>query len=150
MLVVRMIVSVFWYGIGTYNGASCVRTIIYAWAPEFRNMPNHLPASANIDSKLMICYFIYWLIILPFHYIPTHKIHWLFTIKAFLCPIAGFGIVGWIVSQTGGGEQIFQFEAEYSGAQLGWAFMGGMNAMIGNFATLGESPSLSKATGNNA
>lgn len=85
----------------------------------------------------MICYFIYWLLVLPFHWIPAHKLHHLFTFKAIVTPIAGFAIMGYIISQTGGGDQVFQYDNTYSGAKLGWAFMGGVNAMIGNFATLG-------------
>ncbi|KAI1338686.1 permease for cytosine/purines, uracil, thiamine, allantoin-domain-containing protein [Xylariaceae sp. FL0016] len=137
MVVFRVIISIFWYGIGTYTGAECVQSIIYAWAPSFRDIPNHLPASANIDTGFMICYFIYWLLVLPFHYIPTHKLHWFFTFKAIVSPIAGFAIMGWVIASTGGGSQVFQYGNEYAGAKLGWAFMSGVNAMIGNFATLG-------------
>ncbi|KAH9890200.1 permease for cytosine/purines, uracil, thiamine, allantoin-domain-containing protein [Xylariomycetidae sp. FL2044] len=137
MVVIRVIVSIFWYGIGTYTGAECIQSIIYAWAPSFRNLPNQLPASANIDTQFMICYFIYWIIVLPFHYIPAHKLHWFFTFKAIVSPIAGFAIMGWVISETGGGNQVFSYGNELSGAKLGWAFMSGINAMIGNFATLG-------------
>ncbi|CAJ2505753.1 Uu.00g131470.m01.CDS01 [Anthostomella pinea] len=137
MVVFRVIISIFWYGIGTYTGAECVQTIIYAWAPSFRNVPNQLPESANIDTGFMICYFIYWLLVLPFHYIPAHKLHWFFTFKAIVSPIAGFAIMGWVISETGGGDRVFSYGNELSGAKLGWAFMSGVNAMIGNFATLG-------------
>jgi len=137
MVIVRVIVSIFWYGIGTYTGAECVRSIIYTWSPSFRDIPNHLPASANIDTGFMICYFIYWVLVLPFHWIPAHQLHWLFTIKAVVSPIAGFAIVGWVVHSTGGGNQLFVYGNEYSGSELGWAFMSGVNAMIGNYATLG-------------
>lgn len=137
MIIIRVIVSMFWYGIGTYTGAECIRSIIYSWAPSFRQTPNTLPASANIDTGFMICYLIYFLLVLPFHYIPTHRLHWIFLAKAVACPIAGFAIVGWVVHSTGGGDQVFQFGSEYKGTRLGWAFMSGVNAMIGNFATLG-------------
>lgn len=130
-------VSIFWYGIGTYNGAECVQSIIYAWAPQFRNIPNHLPESANITTGFMICYFIYWLIVLPFHWIPTHQLRWVFLFKAVTTPIAGFALVGWMVHTTGGGDKIFAYGNQYHGSQLGWAFLSGVNAMIGNFATLG-------------
>lgn len=136
MVIIRVIVSLFWYGIGTYTGAECVRSIIYTWSPSFRHIPNSLPASANIDTGFMICYFVYFLLVLPFHYIPTHRLHWIFLAKAIACPVAGFAIVGWVIQSTGGGDQVFQFGNEYRGARLGWAFISGVNAMIGNFATL--------------
>ncbi|KAI0133472.1 NCS1 nucleoside transporter family [Xylariales sp. AK1849] len=137
MIIFRVIVSIFWYGIGTYAGADCIRSTIYAWAPNFRNIPNHLPESANIDTGFMICYFIYFILVLPFHWIPAHQLHWFFTFKAIFTPIAGFAILGWEIHSTGGGDQVFQYGNSYSGSSLGWAFMSGVNAMIGHFATLG-------------
>jgi nucleobase:cation symporter-1, NCS1 family len=112
-------------------------TIIYTWAPDFRYIPNRLPESANIDTGFMICYFIYFIIVLPFHWIPIHQLRWLFTFKAIFTPIAGFAIMGWVIHTTGGGDQVFAYGNAYSGSKLGWAFMSGINAMIGNFATLG-------------
>lgn len=85
----------------------------------------------------MICYFIYFILVLPFHWIPTHQLRWLFTFKAIFTPIAGFAILGWVIHTTGGGKEVFSDGNAYSGPKLGWAFMSGVNAMIGNFATLG-------------
>ncbi|KAF2817373.1 cytosine-purine permease [Mytilinidion resinicola] len=137
MVIFRIIISVFWYGIGTYTGAECIQSMIFAIWPRFRNVPNHLPASANITTGFMICYFIYWVVVLPFHYIPHHKLHLFFMLKAIVSPIAGFALIGWIVRSTGGGNAVFAYGNEYHGPKLGWAFMSGVNAMIGNFATLG-------------
>ena len=75
--------------------------MIYAIWPRFRNIPNKLPESANINTGFMICYFIYWVMCLPFHYIPPHQVRWFFTFKSVVTPIAGFVIIGWIVSRTG-------------------------------------------------
>lgn len=76
-------------------------SMIFAIWPRFRNIPNHLPASANITTGFMISYFIYFLVCLPFHYIPPHQVRWFFTIKSVTTPIAGFAIIGWILSETG-------------------------------------------------
>ena len=73
----------------------------FAIWPRFRNVPNQLPESANITTRFMICYFIYWVVCLPFHYIPPHQVRWFFTFKSIVSPIAGFAIVGFLVSSTG-------------------------------------------------
>ncbi|KKY17183.1 putative ncs1 allantoate transporter [Phaeomoniella chlamydospora] len=111
-------------------------SMLYAIWPSFRNIPNHLPKSANITTGFMICYFIYFVVVLPFHWIPPHKVRWVFTIKSIITPIAGFAILGYLVHATGG-NKIFTFGNELKGSALGWGFMNGVNAMIGNFATLG-------------
>ncbi|KAL1634221.1 hypothetical protein SLS56_002526 [Neofusicoccum ribis] len=137
MVVFRVIISIFWYGIGTYTGAECIQSMLYAIWPSFRSLPNHLPESANITTGFMVSYVIYWIICLPFHYIPAHQLRWFFTFKSVVSPIAGFAIIGWIINTTGGGDSIFQYGNQVRGSSLGWAFMNGVNAMIGNFATLG-------------
>lgn len=50
---VRMLVGFFWYGINTYNGAICVRAVLVAIWPSFRNVENGLPQSANITTQMM-------------------------------------------------------------------------------------------------
>ncbi|PVH71156.1 cytosine-purine permease [Cadophora sp. DSE1049] len=137
IIIFRVIISVFWYGIGTYTGAECIQSMLFAIWPRFRNVPNRLPESANITTRFMICYFIYWIVCLPFHYIPPHQVRWFFTFKSVVTPIAGFAIVGFLVSSTGGGEAIFSQGNQVHGPKLGWAMMNGIYAMVGNFATLG-------------
>ena len=111
--------------------------MIYAIWPRFRNIPNHLPESANITTGFMISYFIYWIVCLPFHYIPPHQVRWFFTIKSVITPIAGFSIIGWMIHATGGGKEIFSDGNTVHGSALGWQLMNGIYAMVGNFATLG-------------
>lgn len=111
--------------------------MIFAIWPRFRDVPNQLPESANITTNFMICYFIYFLICLPFHYIPAHQIRWFFTFKSVVTPIAGFAIIGWIVNKTGGGHAVFTQGNTVQGSALGWTMMNGIYAMVGNFATLG-------------
>ena len=96
MVVVRMIVAAFWYGINTYTGAECVNTIIRAIWPRFANIKNQLPESANITTEMMICYFIYFVVILPFHWIHPRNLRWFFALKSsLLCLPAIPGIVIW-------------------------------------------------------
>ncbi|RDW77521.1 NCS1 nucleoside transporter family protein-1 [Coleophoma cylindrospora] len=137
MIIFRVVISIFWYGIGTYTGAECIQSMIYAIWPRFRDIPNKLPESANITTGFMICYIIYWIICLPFHYIPAHQVRWFFTFKSIVTPIAGFAIIGWIVHSTGGGNALFVQGSSVSGSRLGWTVMQGIYSMVGNFATLG-------------
>lgn len=53
VVIIRMIVGLFWYGINTYSGALCIKAVLLAIWPSFANVPNHLPGSANITTQLM-------------------------------------------------------------------------------------------------
>jgi len=55
MVVFRMVVGVFWYGVNTYTGAQCIYAVLVAIWPSFATMENQLPVSANITTKMMIC-----------------------------------------------------------------------------------------------
>ncbi|KAK8211842.1 cytosine-purine permease, partial [Phyllosticta capitalensis] len=138
MVVVRMIVAAFWYGINTYTGAECVNTIIRAIWPRFANIKNQLPESANITTEMMICYFIYFVVILPFHWIHPRNLRWFFALKSLLCLPAILGMVIWACTNTGGGTNnpVFNRGNTSTGRTLGWTFMSGMNAMMGNYGTL--------------
>ncbi|KAI9733897.1 MAG: hypothetical protein M1834_002552 [Cirrosporium novae-zelandiae] len=138
VVIVRMIVSAFWYGTSCYTGAECVDTVIRAIWPSFANIPNHLPASANITTEMMIAYIIYFVIVLPFHWIHPRNLRWFMTAKAVVCPPAVLGMLGWACNATGGGldTPIFRRGNQLSGSALGWAFMNGFNAMIGSYGTL--------------
>lgn len=64
---IRAIVGAIWYGIQSFYGANlmstCLRCIFgYKWG----NWSNTLPASADVTSKQLLCFFLVWLMELPF------------------------------------------------------------------------------------
>ncbi|KAK9464379.1 permease for cytosine/purines, uracil, thiamine, allantoin-domain-containing protein [Lipomyces arxii] len=137
MIFMRMVVGTFWYGISTYTGAECVRSMIYAIWPSFHNVRNTLPESANINTQFMISYLVYFITILPLHYVPIHRIRFLFTIKAIVTPIIGFGIMGWTVKNASvGAESLWTQGNTVHGSTLGWVFMSGVYSNMGGWATL--------------
>lgn len=45
--------------------------------------------------------------------------------------------MGWLIHKTGGTDTpIFSQGSTLKGSELTWAFMNGLNAMLGNYATL--------------
>ncbi|KAK8038316.1 cytosine-purine permease [Apiospora phragmitis] len=142
IVLIRMVVAAFWYGINTYTGAQCVNVILLALWPQFAQfaqVPNRLPASANITTQMMTAYIVYFLFVLPFHWIHPRKLRWFFTIKSIVCLPAIFGMLIWACVATGGagtGNPMFRRGNTLSGSELGWAFMSGLNAMMGNYGTL--------------
>ncbi|KAK7543206.1 NCS1 nucleoside transporter family [Phyllosticta citricarpa] len=107
MVVVRMIVAAFWYVGQHYH--------------------------RDDDS-----YFIYFVVILPFHWIHPRDLRWFFALQSLLLLPAILGMVIWACKNTGGGTDnpVFNRGNTSKGAALGWTFMSGMNAMMGNYGTL--------------
>lgn len=143
---VRLLVGFFWYGINTYNGALCVYAVLVAIWPSFANVPNHLPESANITTQMLTgtsvlayiacqianepqAYVIYFLIVLPFHWIHPRRLSWFFNVKALLCIPAIIGMLAWACKETGGGMNttLIKTGNKISGSAYSWAFLSGMN-----------------------
>lgn len=66
-----------------------------------------------------MCYFLYWLIQLPFLLVSPHKIRYLFIAKAILAPATGLSMMIWGFVRTGGGPMFAQ-KATLSGSALSW------------------------------
>ncbi|KAK9481046.1 permease for cytosine/purines, uracil, thiamine, allantoin-domain-containing protein [Lipomyces japonicus] len=148
MILMRCIVGIFWYGISTYTGAECVRSMIYAIWPSFRHLKNTLPESANINTQFMTAYVVYYISIMPLHYIPIHRIRWLFTVKAIALPIIGFAIMGWTIKNAGvGNNSLWNQGNTVHGSELSWVFMSCLYANLGSWATLAiNSPDFTRYT----
>lgn len=54
----------------TFQGGLCVQVMIRAIWPSFANFPNYLPASANVTSAQLLCFFLFYIIQLPLLWIP--------------------------------------------------------------------------------
>ncbi|KAI6846652.1 uridine permease-like protein Fui1 [Hortaea werneckii] len=135
---VRMLVGFFWYGINTYNGAICVHAVLVAIWPAFGRVENGLAESANISTQMMTAYVIYFLIVLPFHYIHPRKLRWFFSIKALLCIPAMVGMLIWACQEPGDvmKTSLYLRGSSLGGSAYSWAFLSGMNSMIGNYGTM--------------
>jgi NCS1 family nucleobase:cation symporter-1 len=125
--------------------------------PSIARLPNHLPPSANItttgtstgpapkflDSSHaacfigMICYFLYWLIQLPFMFVSPQKIRWLFLAKAIIVPPTWLALLIWAFVKVPPGSGILARKAELSGSALSWAWLGALNSALGLYSTLG-------------
>ncbi|KAK0713048.1 permease for cytosine/purines, uracil, thiamine, allantoin-domain-containing protein [Lasiosphaeria miniovina] len=69
---------------------------------NWTDFKNTLPASANVAGPILLCFFIVWLIELPFMFVYPTKIDYLFTIKGFIMPVATFGLFGWCMANGAG------------------------------------------------
>ncbi len=115
------------------TGSECVYQMLKAIWPSVARVPNKL--EGNITSTGMMCYFLFWLLQLPFLFISPQQLRWLFMAKALIVPPAFLAMMIWAFATTGGGE-IFHQKGTLGGAALAWAWLGALNSTLGSFATL--------------
>ncbi|KAL5343551.1 permease for cytosine/purines, uracil, thiamine, allantoin-domain-containing protein [Aspergillus crustosus] len=134
---IRAIVAVFWYGIQISTGGSCIYRMLAAiWPSLPRRIPNHLPESSNTTSADLLCFFIFWLITLPFLAIPVSRLNWLFRAKLVLMPITGLALFIWAVVRAHGLGPIFdQPSSPPKGYSTGFLFFSAITSVVGPQAT---------------
>ncbi|RAL07164.1 nucleobase cation symporter-1 family protein [Aspergillus homomorphus CBS 101889] len=132
----RAAMAVVWYGVQGYIGGECVTLMIRSIWPSYNNLPNGIPASAGVDTKNFLSFFLFWLLSLPALWFPVHKIRHLFTVKAIYSPIAAIAFFAWAISRANGIGPIVHQPATVHGSVLAWAVVKSIMSCLSNFATL--------------
>jgi len=132
----RAAMACIWYGVQSWIGGNCVYLMIRAIWPSFDRLPNSMPANSGTETKHFVAFFLFWFCSLPAIWFPVHKIRHLFTVKAYIVPVAGFGFFGWCIARAGGVGPIVHQASTISGSKHAWALIAGIMSSIANFATL--------------
>ncbi|KAJ6561882.1 permease for cytosine/purines, uracil, thiamine, allantoin-domain-containing protein [Mycena capillaripes] len=131
----RVILSIFWFGIGTFQGSECIYQMLKAIWPSIARIPNNLPQSAGITTAEMACFFIFWLVQLPLLLISPRHIRHLFVAKALLVPATFIAMLAWAMARAPPHLSLAKPGA-LNGSASAWAFLGAMNSAIGAWSTL--------------
>lgn len=110
--------------------------MIEAIWPSYRHLHNGLSASAGVDTKGFVSFFLFWLLSLPALWFPVHKVRHLFTVKAIYSPIAAISFFAWAIARAHGIGPVVHQPNTIHGSTLAWAVVKGIMSCIGNFAAL--------------
>ncbi|KAF2446455.1 NCS1 nucleoside transporter [Karstenula rhodostoma CBS 690.94] len=138
---IRAIVGAIWYGIQSYYGANLMSTCLKCiFGHRWDNWENQLPASADVTSKQLLCFFLVWILELPFCFVHPRRIHTFFTFKGIIMPFATFGLFGWCMAHGSGVRDINSQSAAgavvRAGTTPGWAIMSGINVIMGTLSPM--------------
>jgi NCS1 family nucleobase:cation symporter-1 len=84
----RAAMACVWYGVQAWIGGTCVYLMIRSIWPNYQNLPNSLPDSSGTNTRDFLSFFLFWFCSLPAIWFPVHKIRHLFTLKAYVVPVA--------------------------------------------------------------
>ncbi|TLD11584.1 hypothetical protein PspLS_11542 [Pyricularia sp. CBS 133598] len=138
---IRAVVCIVWFGIQTFYGGNllsvCFRCI---FGDSWHLWPNTLPAGADVTSKQLLAFFLVWLLKFPFTWVHPTKIHYIFTVKGVIMPIACLGLFGWCMASGTGVADINKANVDgheaASSTPLGWAIMSGINVIMGSLSPM--------------
>ncbi|KIJ61859.1 hypothetical protein HYDPIDRAFT_176833 [Hydnomerulius pinastri MD-312] len=132
----RAAMACIWYGVQSSIGGTCVLVMLRAMWPSVNNIPNSLPVSSGTNTRDFMCFFLFWLISLPFIWYPVHQIRHFFTFKTIITPIACLAFMIWCIVKAKGVGPIVDQPGTLHGPALGWSMVAGAMSCISNLVTL--------------
>jgi len=139
MVAFRGLIAIIWYAVQTFYAAQLLSVSFGAiFGNAWINLPNSLPTSANVSTKIMICYFIMCLIQVPFAFIHPSAAKHIFTVKSVFLPVSAFAFIGGLVRLAGGSLDLTVVDPvrPASGEAFSWAFLTGLNAIFGTISPM--------------
>ncbi|KAJ6093444.1 hypothetical protein N7486_008733 [Penicillium sp. IBT 16267x] len=136
-MIVRGIPCIIYYGIQVSLAGQAVEACISAIWPSFANWKvNAIPASANVTAQQILSFTIFWLISLPFLYLPVKTLRYLFIVKSVLVPLYWVAMFTWSVTAAGGWPEVWRMPSiPLDGMSIGYLFGVCVNAAISGNAT---------------
>ncbi|OCT48914.1 Allantoin permease [Cladophialophora carrionii] len=136
-MVVRAVPCLIYYGIQTSLAGQAVQACITAIWPSFAHWRVHaFPVSAHITAQELLCFVIFWLVSLPFLYLPIRTLRFLFVVKSILVPLYWTALFTWSVTAARGWPSIWTKPSlPTNGMSVGYLFGICVNAAISGNAT---------------
>jgi NCS1 family nucleobase:cation symporter-1 len=83
----RAAMACVWYGVQAWIGGNCVYLMVRSIWNSFDDIPNTM-GGAGTETKYFVSFFLFWFCSLPAIWFPVHTIRHLFTVKAYVVPVA--------------------------------------------------------------
>lgn len=133
----RVVMSCVWYSVQSMVAAPCVELMLRSIFGQHldETMPNGI-SNPNLTTFQFLSFFLFWLFQLPFLWFPPHKIRHLFTVKAYIVPVAGVAFLVWTLVKAHGAGPLIKAKTTLDSHDLAWAFVESTMNSLANFATL--------------
>ncbi|RPD58302.1 NCS1 nucleoside transporter family [Lentinus tigrinus ALCF2SS1-7] len=140
-LLMRILLSIVWYGVQLVFGGKSVKVVIGAIWPSFYALHNTLPASAGIELNDLVGILIFAFISFPLLLVPPEHFRKPFLYGSIIMTVAVFAIFIWALAKEGGGGPLLNHPSQLSGVEpltggtkLGWAMAYGISSTIGGIS----------------
>lgn len=133
----RVVMSCVWYSVQAMVAAPCIGLMLRSiFGKDLdKTMANGIH-NKNLTTFEFLSFFLFWLGSLPFLWFPPHKIRHLFTVKAYVVPVAGIFFLVWTLVKAHGAGPVIHARSTLQGSALAWAFVESSMNSLANFATL--------------
>jgi NCS1 family nucleobase:cation symporter-1 len=136
-MIVRGVPCIIYYGIQVSLAGQAVQACTTAIWPSFAKWKvDAIPASANVTAQQILTFTIFWLLSLPFLYLPIKTLRYLFVVKSVLVPLFWTAMFTWSITAAGGFPAVWRMPSiPTDGMSVGYLFGICVNAAISGNAT---------------
>jgi NCS1 family nucleobase:cation symporter-1 len=136
-MIVRGVPCIIYYGIQCSLAGQAVQACTTAIWPSFAHWHiDAFPKSANITPPQLLSFTIFWLLSLPFLWLPIRTLRYLFVVKSVLVPLFWTALFTWSITAAGGWPKVWREPSKpLDGWSVGYLFGICVNAAISGNAT---------------
>ncbi|WWC71819.1 uncharacterized protein I206_105778 [Kwoniella pini CBS 10737] len=137
-VLIRAILGIIWGGVQLYFEGQFISLMLRCIFPSWERLTNTIPESQGITLQVLIGFVLAFIVTIPFMLIHTTKIKHLFSVKSFVMPLAGLGVVIWATKANGGvSAGVLSTPVDKSNVAIyAWNIIAQFNSVMGSNSAL--------------
>ncbi|CAI5293811.1 ASB_HP2_G0031470.mRNA.1.CDS.1 [Saccharomyces cerevisiae] len=100
-IIIRIILSVVWFGSQAYLGSLCLSCVFASWSHHYLNLPDTIPTSVNMTTQQLIGFVVFQIISIPPLFFKPERFNRPLMVTCVLTFFAMMGITIWAVCRNG-------------------------------------------------
>lgn len=131
----RIILSLVWFSVQSWTGGLCVQNVLSSIFPSYQHMQNHFPASAHMNTRQFIGFWVFQALMIPILYVRPEKQKHIVLVCNIISATTLISMMIWALATAhGGGPLLSQPTTVTSDGGLGWTVVYGITTIIGGIA----------------
>lgn len=134
-IIIRIILSVVWFGSQAYLGSLCLSCIFASWSHSYLTMKNTIPESVHMTTQELVGFVIFQLISLPPLLLKPERFNKILMVSCTLTFFAMLGMTVWAVARNGGSDgPLMSASTKMSSSTRGWYWIYGISSWYGSLS----------------
>lgn len=134
-IVMRIILSIVWFGSQAYLGSLCLSCVFSSWSKSYMNMKDTIPDSVNMTTQQLVGFIVFQIISYPLLFIKPEKFNKALMVATILPFFGMLGITIWAVHVNGGNGPLMHTTTKMSTSARAWAWIYGICSWYGSLSS---------------
>lgn len=134
-IIIRVILSVVWFGSQAYLGSLCLSCVFSSWSHSYLTMANTIPESVNMTTQQLVGFVVFQIISIPPLFVKPEKFNKALMVTCTLTFFAMMGLTIWTVTRNGGSDgALMHSSKEMSSSTRAWFWIQGISSWYGSLS----------------